>query len=170
MTRILLIAFLLLNISAMAQDTDTLCIIFSKQKQDGTSKNFIVEQSDFVKVNLKDDTKVKGRISNISENGFKVDTVNVQFDNVVRLGMNSKKRRHIGQYISAWVLGIGATAAITGFVFIAWSDSDTAVGLWAIGAVSGITSSYTLDLAYGKKKKFHLTEGKWKVNVVLRNQ
>ncbi len=165
MIRILIAAFLMISSSSIAQDTDTLCYILSKEKKDSTTKHILLKRNDFVKVLLKNDTKIKGRISSISENGFKLDTTYVQLENVVRLGMNTKKRRHIGQYLSAWILGIGVTAAGTGFIFTTWSDYDTAVGLWATGAISGIVSTYTIDLAYGKRKKFDLISEKWKINV-----
>ena len=170
MIRILLIAFLLMNISAIAQDTDTLCLIFSKQKNNSTSKNFVLERNDFVKVNLKDGTKTKGRISNISENGFKLDSTYVKLENLVRLGMNSKERRHIGQYLSAWILGVGVTAAAAGIVLVFSADhDDTGIDLMEIGALSGLTSTYTIDLAYGKRKKFDFKDEKWGIKAVPLN-
>lgn len=105
-----------------------------------------------MKIKLKNGTTTKGRISKITESSILVDSTEVQFTEIRDLGMNSAKRRKLGQYASAWILGIGVTAAITGIIFIFGSDLDTGIGLSAMAAVSGLISTYTLDLAYGDQK------------------
>ncbi|MFT6243952.1 MAG: hypothetical protein ACJA0U_001149 [Salibacteraceae bacterium] len=143
--------------------TDSLVLEISKTKSNGTQKVFIIEYNDFLKIKLKNGTTTKGRISKITESSIVVDSTEVQFSGIKDLGMNYATRRKFGQYASAWILGIGATAAITGIILIFGDDFDTGIGLSAMAAVSGLISTYTLDLAYGNRKKFHLTDSDWSI-------
>lgn len=164
--RHLLFGLLLLTAQSFTfgQQTDSLVLEISKTKSNGTQKVFVIEHNDFLKIKLNNGTTTKGRISKITESSIVVDSTEIQFTEIRDLGMNYAKRRHFGQYASAWVLGIGATAAITGIIFIFGGDTDTGIGLSAMAAVSGLISTYTLDLAYGNRKKFQLTDSDWSIN------
>ncbi len=161
--RVFLVFCFMFSYLGICQESGRTTLVISKQK-DGVKKEFVIEKNDFVRVKLRNGDKVKGRISNISEDGFYLDTVEIKLCDIEHLGMNTKERRHVGQYLSAWVLGIGSAAAITGTIIFT-NDFDTAAGLWAIGAISGVTSIYPLDLAYGKRKKFDLTDDKWELQI-----
>ena len=143
--------------------TDSLVLEISKTKSNGTQKIFVIEHNDFLKIKLKNGTTTKGPISKITESSIVVDSTQVRFTEIKDLGMNYAKRRRFGRYASAWILGIGATAAITGIILIFGDHEDTGIGLSAMAAVSGLISTYTLDLAYGNRKKFHLTDSDWSI-------
>ena len=98
--------------------TDSLVLEISKTKSNGTQKMFVIEHNDFLKIKLKNGTTTKGPISKITESSIVVDSIEVQFTEIKDLGMNYAKRRRFGRYASTWILGIGATAAITGIILI----------------------------------------------------
>lgn len=137
-------------------------LTFYKLKDDEIKKEFVIEKNDIVKVKLKNGSTIKGRISNIQNEGFKLDTTQVYLNDVISLGMNTKERRQVGQILSSVVLGI---TVVTGVTWYIPSDPGVALGVLMISSISGLTSIYTLDLAYGQRKKFNLNDPKWEVRV-----
>jgi hypothetical protein len=164
--RTILFFCFMISFYPFSQESGKTSLIFYKQKDSLIKKEFVIEENDFVKVKLKNGSSFKGRISNIHSEGFKLDSSPIRFIDIESLGMNTKERRKVGQILSSWILGI---VVVTGATFYLPEDDGVMIGVLAITVISGITSIYTIDLAYGKRKKFDFSKEKWKLRITTYN-